>query len=74
MPDSVGEQFRRERLRQKLTLAQVAESAGLHLSTISRIERGQLDPSLESQLVPIANALGLRVATVLRNAHLNHRR
>jgi transcriptional regulator with XRE-family HTH domain len=51
-----------------MTLLDVAERCpGMHLSTLSRIERGEIDPSLESQLIPIAHALGLTLSALLTN-------
>src|SRR5207249_8751006 len=59
-PDSgeraLGPGIRAERLRQNLTLAQVADLAGLSPSALSQIERGVTDPSIGS-LRRIANAL-----------------
>jgi transcriptional regulator with XRE-family HTH domain len=56
-PDAVlGSGIRAERLRQNLTLAQLAERAGLSASALSQIERGVTDPSIGS-LRRIAAAL-----------------
>ena len=46
--NSLGAGIRAERLRQGLTLAQVAERAGLTASALSQIERGVIDPSIGS--------------------------
>jgi transcriptional regulator with XRE-family HTH domain len=54
--DGVGLGIRTERLRQGLTLAQVAEQAELSPSALSQIERGVTDPSIGS-LRRIATAL-----------------
>ena len=55
---ALGRGIRAERLRQNLTLAQVADVAGLSPSALSQIERAVTDPSIGS-LRRIANALGL---------------
>lgn len=54
--DALGSGIRAERLRQQLTLAQVAERAGLTPSALSQIERGVTDPSIGS-LRRISSAL-----------------
>ena len=51
-----GDVIRAERQRQKLTLAHLAEQAGLSASALSQIERGVTDPSIGS-LRRIASAL-----------------
>jgi transcriptional regulator with XRE-family HTH domain len=53
---ALGSGIRAERLRQNLTLAQLAERAGLSASALSQIERGITDPSIGS-LRRIAAAL-----------------
>jgi transcriptional regulator with XRE-family HTH domain len=53
---ALGGGIRAERLRQNLTLAQLAERAGLSASAVSQIERGVTDPSIGS-LRRIASAL-----------------
>ena len=53
---ALGAGIRAERLRQNLTLAQLAERAGLSASAVSQIERGVTDPSIGS-LRRIASAL-----------------
>jgi transcriptional regulator with XRE-family HTH domain len=53
---ALGGGIRAERLRQNLTLAQLAERAGLSASAVSQIERGVTDPSIGS-LRRLASAL-----------------
>jgi transcriptional regulator with XRE-family HTH domain len=53
---ALGAGIRAERLRQNLTLAQLAEQVGLSASAVSQIERGVTDPSIGS-LRRIASAL-----------------
>lgn len=55
---TIGERIRAERHRQALTLAQLAERCNLTISTLSQIERGQSDPTLNS-LRSIAWALAI---------------
>jgi transcriptional regulator with XRE-family HTH domain len=55
---NLGTGIRTERQRQNLTLAHVAEQAGLSPSALSQIERGVTDPSIGS-LRRIASALGV---------------
>jgi transcriptional regulator with XRE-family HTH domain len=55
---ALGPGIRAERLRQNLTLAQVADLAGLSTSALSQIERAVTDPSIGS-LRRIATALGV---------------
>ena len=57
-PPNLGTGIRSERQRQNLTLAHVAEHAGLSPSALSQIERGVTDPSIGS-LRRIASALGV---------------
>jgi transcriptional regulator with XRE-family HTH domain len=54
--DALGSGIRTERLRQSMTLAQLAERTGLSPSALSQIERGVTDPSIGS-LRRIASAL-----------------
>jgi len=53
----LGDGIRAERLKQDLTLAQLAERAGLSTSALSQVERGLTEPSISS-LRRIATALG----------------
>ena len=54
----LGQRIRDIRLRNKLTIADVAQIAELSPGMISKIENGQATASLDS-LVNIANALGV---------------
>ncbi len=51
--DAVGPRLRETRKRRGLTLAQVGESTGISLSTLSRLESGGRRPTLEL-LLPLA--------------------
>jgi transcriptional regulator with XRE-family HTH domain len=61
LADGVGRQLRSVRRRRGLTLAAVAESAGMSESFLSQLERGRTGASLES-LQRLTGALGIRVA------------
>lgn len=56
--NTLGAGIRAERLRQGMTLARLAELAGLSPSALSQIERGVTDPSIGS-LRRIASAFGV---------------
>jgi transcriptional regulator with XRE-family HTH domain len=53
--DEVGPRLRRLRDKRGLTLAALAETTGISISTLSRLESGQRRPSLEL-LLPLAGA------------------
>jgi len=57
------------RQRSGLTIAELAASAGLELSTCEAIERGEHEPSLET-IVKIARGLGLSGEELLARAGL----
>jgi len=59
----IGERLRRARERRGLSLAQVAQRTGLSKGFLSRVERDDVSPSLDS-LVAIADAVGLAMAEV----------
>lgn len=67
----LGAGIRAERVRQGLTLTQVAEVSGLSPSALSQIERGVTDPSISS-LRRIANALGVAFFQFLVQAEPPH--
>lgn len=56
--DSVGPRLRALRLEREMTLADLAASTGISVSTLSRLESGGRRPTLEL-LLPIARAHGL---------------
>ncbi|MEI8410955.1 MULTISPECIES: helix-turn-helix domain-containing protein [unclassified Kribbella] len=53
--EAVGPRLRRLRAERKTTLAQLSESTGISVSTLSRLESGQRRPTLEL-LLPLARA------------------
>lgn len=59
--ESVGAELRTERKRQRRTLADVAERAGMSVQYLSEVERGLKEPSSEL-LAAAAGSLGLRLA------------
>ncbi len=61
----LGAVARRVREEQRLTLTDVATSAGISAGMLSRLETGHVTPSLET-LVALAAALGVRPAILLQ--------
>lgn len=55
---SIGSRIRFYRLRQKWTLEELSDKAGISLHMLGRVERGERACSLQS-LIAIANALNL---------------
>ncbi|MGJ3507410.1 helix-turn-helix domain-containing protein [Enemella sp. A6] len=58
--EQVGPRLRAARKERGLTLAELAESAGMSASTLSRLESGKRQASLEL-LVPLTRRLGIRL-------------
>lgn len=65
---ALGQAIRSRRLAQKRTLADVAEAAGISVSLLSQVERGLVDPSLDS-LRDIAIALDTTPFRLLEDSH-----
>jgi transcriptional regulator with XRE-family HTH domain len=63
----VANLLRQERLRQKLSLARVAERAGLSYQMISYVERKMRNPTLDTML-RITSALGLNLGELITRA------
>ena len=63
----VANMLRQERLRQKLSLARVAEQAGLSYQMISYVERKMRNPTLDTML-RITSALGLNLGELITKA------
>jgi transcriptional regulator with XRE-family HTH domain len=57
---AVGPRLRALRRERDTTLAQLSESTGISLSTLSRLESGQRKPTLEL-LLPLAKAFGVQL-------------
>jgi transcriptional regulator with XRE-family HTH domain len=68
-----GKAVRQRRRELDLSQEQLAEQAGLHRTYISNLERGELNPSLET-IEKLANALGLSIPALFinYNIHLEH--
>ncbi len=64
--DNLGEQLRRLRVEKALTLRVLAEQVGKSESYLSRLEHGQINPSLGT-LKRIADALGRPLVHLLEN-------
>ena len=62
--NSIGDKVRLVRESRKLSVAQLAERAGLPVEGVGRIESGALIPSL-GPLIRLARALGVRLGTFL---------
>ncbi|GAA3747620.1 helix-turn-helix domain-containing protein [Salinactinospora qingdaonensis] len=58
--DEVGPRLRALRRTRDTTLAQLSETTGISLSTLSRLESGQRKPTLEL-LLPLAKAYGVQL-------------
>jgi transcriptional regulator with XRE-family HTH domain len=63
----VANLLRQERLRQKLSLARVAERAGLSYQMISYVERKMRNPTLDTML-RITSALGIDLGELIKKA------
>lgn len=62
----LGQAIRNERIRQELTIADIAQRTNLSRGMLSKIENGQASMSLDS-LSRVAAALGVTVASLFRN-------
>ena len=60
----IGQRIRRERLRRKLTLRQLADRTKLTSSQLSQVELGKNAASIRA-LVRIADSLGVRASVLL---------
>ncbi|MBK6673005.1 MAG: helix-turn-helix transcriptional regulator [Gammaproteobacteria bacterium] len=62
----VGQNVRRLRQERGVNLSDLAASAGISLPMLSRLEKGDVTPSLET-LVALAEALGTNASTLLKD-------
>ena len=62
---AIGRQVRRYRIQQGLTVADLARVAGISNGMLSKIENGQISPSLSS-LTSVASALNVPVTALFR--------
>ncbi len=67
--DNVAANLRAVRLRLRLSQEEVARKAGLSVSYISMLERGQRSPPLDT-LAIVARVLGVTPAVLLEQARL----
>lgn len=71
MPDAaiqnLGPRLRAARVARSLTLAEVAERASISTSTLSRLESGKRQATLEL-LLPITRVLGIRIDDLIERA------
>jgi transcriptional regulator with XRE-family HTH domain len=67
---SIGARLRATRLRQRMTLKEVASSAGISESFLSQVERGVAGVSVPT-LHRVATALGIMVADLFEPADVN---
>jgi transcriptional regulator with XRE-family HTH domain len=64
--NELGEMIRARRIARKMSLAQVAEQAGVSTSFVSQVERGVANPTL-STLKSLVEALGSSVGSLLED-------
>jgi transcriptional regulator with XRE-family HTH domain len=65
---TTGEAISLMRKRHKLSQSELAKRAGVHRNTISQLERGNLNVTLDT-IGKIAEALGYQVEYVLKEKH-----
>ncbi|WP_367194490.1 helix-turn-helix domain-containing protein [Amorphus sp. 3PC139-8] len=66
MERHIGREVRRQRQRHQMTLADLAQATGLSPGMVSKIENGQISPSL-STLTNLASALNLPLSAFFRS-------
>ena len=64
MDSPVGNRLRAQRLKRRLTLQQVSDATGMHISHLSRLETGNRTPSLR-MLTQLAAVYGCQVRTLI---------
>lgn len=64
---AVARLLREERARQKLTLVEVGDRAGLHHVAVLRIENAERTPGLDT-LLRLSDALGIELADLISRA------
>lgn len=63
--DSIGEQIKQRRKSLKVTQRQLAELSGIGINTLTKIERGEANPSLKN-LEKVLDTLGLVLTTTVK--------
>ena len=71
MQISISKLVNQKRLAQGLTIERLAERAGVSISLISRIERGEIDNISLNKLQAIADALNIRMGEFFGDEHLS---
>lgn len=62
---NIGQQIKERRKSLKVTQRQLAELAGIGINTLTKIERGEANPSL-SILNKVLDTLGLELTTTIK--------
>ncbi len=62
---NIGQQIKERRKSLKVTQRQLAELAGIGINTLTKIERGEANPSL-SILNKVLDTLGLELTTSIK--------
>lgn len=68
--ETIGKRLRARRMEKSLTIAQVAESAGLSLPYVSNLERGLGNPTLEA-LTALAQALEVSLSLLVGDKNVS---
>lgn len=63
--DSIGKQIKERRKSLKVTQRQLAEVSGIGINTLTKIERGEANPSLKN-LEKVLDTLGLVLTTTVK--------
>jgi len=64
--DRIGQQIKERRKSLKVTQRQLAELAGVGINTLTKIERGEANPSL-GVLDKILDTLGMELTLTIKN-------
>lgn len=60
----IGDKIKEIRKKKKLTQVEVADKAGIHFNYFARLERGEVNPSIQT-IESIANALKVKSGDIL---------
>ena len=60
----IGDKIKEIRKKKKLTQVEVAQKAGIHFNYFARLERGEVNPSIQT-IESIANALKVKSGDIL---------
>lgn len=60
----IGDKIKEIRKKKKLTQVEVAQKAGIHFNYFARLERGEVNPSIQT-IESIANALKVKSSDIL---------